>query len=321
MIFFAPVIYGQENIVPNPSFEDTVYCPDGMDRVNACKYWRNFGMSPDYFNACNPFLGPPNNAEIGIQYARTGNAMVGVCTFHDSASLETANYREFIGVELLQELLVGQKYYISLFANLAEYNDLIIASNKLGCRFSTVPFDSCCPPPTNNTAHLYTDLIVSDCINWVFISGYIIADSSYKYLIIGNFFDDYHTDTLNLSNIKIAAYYFIDDVCVSNDPEICNVAHSDNPIDEGVLVFPNPSDNDLMIKILDFAENLEHLDLFDVSGRLVGVPFFHVIMGEYNKYTIDLESFASGTYILRITTDQRAISRKIIHINSKLNKI
>ena len=41
----------QINLVPNPSFEDTVYCPTGKNQLNASEHWLNFGNSPYYYNA------------------------------------------------------------------------------------------------------------------------------------------------------------------------------------------------------------------------------------------------------------------------------
>ncbi|MBK7964032.1 MAG: hypothetical protein IPK10_01055 [Bacteroidetes bacterium] len=76
-IFYLQKATAQLNLVPNPSFEDTVYCPFGTDQLDACANWLNFCNSPDYFNACsNPAFGVPNSV-FGYQYAHTGNAYAG----------------------------------------------------------------------------------------------------------------------------------------------------------------------------------------------------------------------------------------------------
>jgi len=45
----------QLNLVPNPSFEDTVNCPYFISEILSCANWLNFGNTPDYFNACSDF--------------------------------------------------------------------------------------------------------------------------------------------------------------------------------------------------------------------------------------------------------------------------
>jgi len=42
-----------QNLVLNPSFEDTILCPDALDQVNRSQYWINpTNSTPDYFNSC-----------------------------------------------------------------------------------------------------------------------------------------------------------------------------------------------------------------------------------------------------------------------------
>ncbi len=55
----------QTNLVPNPSFEDTLYCPNVTNQIDAAMGWLNFGNTPDYFNACAPIsLNVPNNGNV-----------------------------------------------------------------------------------------------------------------------------------------------------------------------------------------------------------------------------------------------------------------
>jgi hypothetical protein len=172
----------QINLVPNPSFEDTVYCPLGSNQLNACEHWLNFGNSPDYFNSCTPF-GLPNSV-FGFQYAHTGNAYAGA-VFYARPNLPSGpNIREFIGLEMLSNLIVGQKYFVSFFVVNAGVNNGSIACNKQGINFYTVPFDSCCSPPLLNTAKIYNDSILTDTLNWTKISGSFIADSAYRYYVL-----------------------------------------------------------------------------------------------------------------------------------------
>jgi len=137
-----------QNLVPNPSFEDTVFCPTNLVQVDACQYWMNFGNSPDYYNGCSPAGLRPPDMYFGFQYPHSGNAITGLITYQWQFGPDWPNYREFIGVELLYSLEIGQKYYMSFFVNCAGYlpNWQIIGANKIGIRFSTIPYNISSPP-------------------------------------------------------------------------------------------------------------------------------------------------------------------------------
>jgi Secretion system C-terminal sorting domain len=281
-----------QNLVPNPSFEDTVYCPFGSNQLNASEHWLNFGNSPDYFNACT-YLGLPNS-NPGFQYAHTGNAYAGAIFFARSNIPNGPNYREPIGIELSNNLIIGQKYFVSFFAVNAEVNFGSIASDKLGVNFYTVPFDSCCPPPLINTAKLYTDSILTDTLNWIKISGSFIADSAYQYLCISNFFNDNNTDTLSTSQFPTRAYYYIDDVCVSTDSlynetwtGINQTANTQNTIS----VLPNPSNGTFNINSNVLGQF--NLTIMDGAGKIV----FNDLNCS-NQKEIDINYLQNGIYFL-----------------------
>ncbi|MBK5286545.1 MAG: hypothetical protein JJE25_14195 [Bacteroidia bacterium] len=41
-----------QNLVTNPSFEDTVACPFGASQLNFATGWSSYWGTPDYFNLC-----------------------------------------------------------------------------------------------------------------------------------------------------------------------------------------------------------------------------------------------------------------------------
>ena len=78
--------FGQ-NLVPNPSFEDTVHCPNANNTGTIqAKYW--FGVYDSvfayYFNACSSpqEFGVPLNQGTGFQYAKDGDAYAGIINGH-----------------------------------------------------------------------------------------------------------------------------------------------------------------------------------------------------------------------------------------------
>nr|MBK9651722.1 hypothetical protein [Bacteroidota bacterium] len=68
------------NLVPNPSFEDTLGCPQFYPDLNGKVVdWYSFRGTPDYFNICSSGCG--YNNQTGYQLPRTGVAYVGVATY------------------------------------------------------------------------------------------------------------------------------------------------------------------------------------------------------------------------------------------------
>jgi hypothetical protein len=225
---FFPLGLISQNLVTNPSFEDYIICPTAADEVNYLTGWSNFGASPDYFNACDngisgTLVGVPFNFG-GFQPATSGNGYCGVLTYVSPVLYPyPGGYREYIGQQLSNNLIIGTKYFVSLKANCMNINTLCpsnCASNNLGVKFTNEPYN---PGILNipNSSQIKTNTIYTDTMNWTKIFGSFIADSAYQYIIIGNFFDYNHTDTLKLDgdNLCRGAYYYIDDICVSTDSD------------------------------------------------------------------------------------------------------
>jgi hypothetical protein len=173
VLFNLSLAEAQINLVSNPSFEDTVYCPFGLMQIDATVDWSSYGNSPDYFNGCNTFnaIGTPNTA-FGYQNAHSGEAFVGLVTFRKYNSITGYNYREYVGIELTSPLQVGNTYYYSFYTVLAERNSGL-ASNNLGIKFLNNSYSEVNPVPMDNSSPLKIDSILSDSINWYKFSGVI----------------------------------------------------------------------------------------------------------------------------------------------------
>src|ERR1019366_4795860 len=97
---------------PNPSFENYDTCPTNLDQINYAVGWYNCGIDPDYLNSCanisHPIVGSPINI-WGDQIAYDGVAYAALVTWN----LSVQNAREFMGIQLIQNLVPGTKYYVT----------------------------------------------------------------------------------------------------------------------------------------------------------------------------------------------------------------
>ncbi|MEP7129428.1 MAG: hypothetical protein ABI729_11195, partial [Chitinophagales bacterium] len=165
-----------QNLVTNPSFEDTVACSTYADNIADAQGWFSCAWSPDYFNPCGnlsvPYIGVPINVG-GHQTPYDGNAYAGIVTYTNYFPFP---YRECIGVHLLDKLIPGYKYYVSAFVSRADTFELDCATNGIGFRFSINPYSIFNPVPVDNYSAVHTDSIIISKTNWTRIEGNFIAD-------------------------------------------------------------------------------------------------------------------------------------------------
>jgi hypothetical protein len=241
--------------------------------------WSSYSETPDYFNVCapNPNQGVPNNI-FGTQSAYDGDAYVGITTYNipiqyghfiydsfnnpvwDTATHyyayvpnDTLVFREMIGVKLDSNLTIGVKYFVTFWVCRAKVSDPLgaayrstgAANNNLGMRFSTTAYSYWYPVQIDNFAQINYTSIVSDSLDWTRISGSFIADSSYGFISIGNFYNWNYTTAVDFGSFfdMHDAYYYIDDVCVSSDSLTCySLPNSVGSVQEKEMinVYPNP---------------------------------------------------------------------------------
>jgi hypothetical protein len=220
-------------------------------------------------------------------------------------------------------LQINQKYYVSFYVSLAD-TTICFAINNIGVLFSTInyglpasycqtnPYFTLLPPL--NYAHIIDTSIVSDKVNWTRISGSFIADSLYKYLIIGNFFDDAHTSFIQVDsfcNHCGCAYYYVDDVFIGTDSveTIVNI-HENNDI----YVFPNPASDFINIQSNQIIKPEQTIiRLFSSQG----IPVKCTLKYEFLKRVIiNTSDIPTGIYFLNINSETFYFSETISIINN-----
>ncbi|MDO9001492.1 MAG: T9SS type A sorting domain-containing protein [Bacteroidota bacterium] len=295
------------NLVPNPSFENVAQCPFSFGLEAYTTDWKSARATPDYFNSCSSWSGAstPTNG-YGYQLANSGNSYIGMLTYRSDSSI----YSEAASVQLTNPLILGQTYYVSfrLSLTLDDFTESNTANNKIGVQFSTVDYLPSNPLPINNFAHVWSDSIITDTLNWSIIKGSFVADSNYTHLSLGNFFDKPYVDTI-IYGTNFGGYYFFDDVCVSTDSVLCYSSvgiNEYNNKDLNITVYPSPVINYVTIK------NNKATTPYDVT---VINSLGQIIYKEQKLYgigTINAEQFDNGVLTIEIKFENKKSYYKLI---------
>lgn len=318
---FTNSCFGQ-NLVPNFSFEQYSSCPS-WEEVEKCTGWSkvsNVSSTPDYYNACAPSntVGVPQGFFTYQQDHRNCTAYMGLVTWTSNP-----NEREHIGIQLSQPLVIGQKYFLSFYTVMGGSEDASFyyesPSNNIGMRLSTTVYNTSNPAPIDNFSHLRSVSVINDTANWVRVSGSIIADSTYNYLIVGNFYDDLNTDTTTINCGKCInnySYYLIDDVCVSTDSILCNggidllpcnVSVEEIRFENKIRIYPNPANNFFSINIDNFLSQY-NLTVFNTVGQQL---YKEKNINSYHKQ-IDISGFGNGLLFIKIESDNQQYTYKLL---------
>jgi hypothetical protein len=304
-----------QNLVPNPSFETNTGCPGLVsqsvypssvtDEVSKAYPWHmtTWGTS-DYINSCAPggMVDVPDNF-AGFQYAYHGEAYAGMILQH----VFTGGYREYISAPLLDTLIAGTTYYASMRVNwggpveppIPGFDSLELPTNRVGMYFS----DGL--PDTTGIVHTYIPVVaqvdnwvgnfIDDTLNWQMITGSFVANGDESYITIGNFYPDSQCPPLGLNQTQI--YVYVDAVCVSDQPNDCDIYLSNRSLEKisDYDVFPNPTNGPLKIESKNGDENAE-IKILDLNGRIV----FRTEEMSKNLIEVNLGFLEAGTYLVVI---------------------
>jgi hypothetical protein len=312
MLNFSFFICSAQNLVPNPDFESVITCPASINNITDCAGWKNFGNSPDYYNGCGTVGMNVPESYRGYQFAHSGTGMAGVIAWMDPNACCSPDFREYIGIPLTNTLQIGTTYFLSFYINLSGYpvGWQQMACNKMGLRLSTVESSEMNMAPMNNFAHISTNDICMDTLGWMRISGSFVADSAYKYVVIGNFFDDKNTDTLSYAGPysgSETAYYYIDDVCVTTDSlynAMWAIGVKENTRPDLFQVFPNPVSERIFIRSAEL-ENYR-VTIYDDLGRMIRD------IGIKGNSSVELSDLPEGLYSFQFISRDITETKRIV---------
>ncbi|MDQ3192482.1 MAG: hypothetical protein M3Q58_12885 [Bacteroidota bacterium] len=217
-------LFGQDNLVPNPSFEKLDGKPKKIGEVDKATPWNSptLGTAEIFWEgAKSADISSPKN-KLGYQVARTGENYAGAILYDK----KNQDLREYLQVELTEELDSGKIYCVEFFVNIADLSkysiDLVGAYlSKQKLSFENMDPISVVPQIVNKAGR-----VLGNQTDWEIVCGEIKATGGEKYLIIGNYFTDKQLKVGRLRKPRgmmgsqnFYGYYFIDDVSVIQQDE------------------------------------------------------------------------------------------------------
>lgn len=305
-LFLAFTPLNAQNLVPNPSFELYDECPTtiGFIPTDRPTGWYGWSETPDYFNSCagtegglDTILGVPFNI-LAYQPAWDGEAYIGLY-----GVFLPYDYREHVGAQLLEPMLVGETYEVSFRVNLAAGgSDYVFdgaGCNNIGALFTMESNAWYAGPPTlpgpplafRDYAHVFSTDVILDTVGWTLVTGSFVADSAYAHIVLGNFFQDSLT-TVVLGELGYGtAYYLIDSVSVTCQSPGC--FHTGISVDsrKGSTITHDPTTRTIRIT----GEPGKVYNVVDALGRQVS--------GGITRSSIEhltTVGWRDGVYILRV---------------------
>ena len=211
--------FSQENLVPNPSFEQVDGKIKEGGKIELAYPWVSATIKPvDLYsaNAKADEFSVPENA-YGEEKAQDGSNYVGI-NFYGYRGRSPKSYLQ---TELNGELVAGKTYCVKFFVSFSDRSKY--ASNNIGAHLSTEAINSSDEGDLNFKPQIMKlrNTPVIKQFDWTPICGNYTAKGGEKYITIGNFFSEENTTTERVKQSreftgaqKMDGYYFLDNVSV-----------------------------------------------------------------------------------------------------------
>src|SRR5688572_28841434 len=219
--FIAPTLFDQ-NLCPNPGFEQLSGCPTGSGEISFAFPWVDAGIPSDLFSFCHVNGTPPGCSDVsvpvnfaGYSTAYTGSSYAGFYT-----KKKSVNHRTYIQAPLTSALASGQLYKIS--ARFKRSSHSRYATNRIGIAFSTGPLSQTGAQFIPLTPQAELSNVVADTANWTSLNSYYTGSGFEDHIVVGNFRNDNVTTFYNFAittppcaAFDSSAYYYVDEISVT----------------------------------------------------------------------------------------------------------
>lgn len=278
LLYLMPCLsIGQQNLVPNGSFEDQTSCPNTPGAGNHVELAKATGWfcptagSSDLFDSCatsTSGVNIPNNL-FGEQVPHSGTAYAGFGVFSGNRGAPTdLFYTEYVAVKLNRVLKPNEHVKLRFFLNLSGKSTHAVSNiNAILTENSWDYFslNSSNPIDINGQFTPLKDTLYSDTSNWMLWEGEYTSIGCEEYLTIG-YFNDTILDSIYLHQsdpmINAMCYFYIDSVSM----------YSINTQSEEEIAVPNvfTPNNDGIGDEFRLAD-IGKLEIYDRWGKLVSI--------------------------------------------------
>jgi hypothetical protein len=293
----SPHFISSQNLVINPSFEDSLQCPSGSGAfVNYVATWTkpSYG-SADYFYAGCP-MAPTDEPP------RTGNAYAGIIVY------DPANIREYMTGHLSSPLTAGTLYTVSFYVNLN--SSCMRGINEIGAYATATNINNANANPIILTPQVQGTSPYTATSGWQLVQGSFTATGGEQYLIIGSFVPDSSMTFTTVSTTGWGdTYYYIDDVCLIQGTSNCDGpnAIADVKNTQQVSVFPNPANQTTTLKFDNAMNDEFSLFIYNSRGQLMQAKT-GITSGEIK---IERNNLAAGFYFFRLQSAGKIMTGKL----------
>lgn len=276
-LFLTHFLVGQQNLVPNGSFEEYSECPDSRDSNNgiferATGWYSPTSTSPDFIHKCSNSIGTAAASEVNVPLNFSGYQQPfhgdGYALIYGAAWINNGNVfdgSEYIQCELAQTLNPCHRYKFSMRVSLSNKSN--VAINNLGVYFSNGFTE-----PTTNFLDVEPQILFSDYYtdtsNWLLLEGSFIAKTFQTHITLGCFAkeeDSIYLYSTTLDSLGwLGSSFYIDSISLIELNQI-----SDELCIEGELNFPNilTPNNDSSNDILDATNYFSITDEIIILNR------------------------------------------------------
>jgi hypothetical protein len=146
--------------------------------------------------------------------------------------------------------------------------------------------------------------------------GFMYAGENQSYTIVTNAATSSPTFSVVLSNLQTNTQYRFRAIAITSSADTVfgemmyfhtEFLSIENPqLEADLSIYPNPVSNELIINLKE--NTLQAVEMFDINGRLVEKYTF----GNASSTVLDLSSFASGAYFVRIYTSKGVLNKEIM---------
>ena len=303
LIIFCAISGITQNIINNPSFEDTLHDNFGLLKA---RYWNVPTISsPDllHLNNIHPWKIPQNFS--GYQSARDGVSYYGFFSFVKNGD----NGREYIQNQLKRALLRDSIYCFQAFVSLADSSNYAL-KNEIGAYFSRNPINSSVRfqrLDLDPQIEFSDTMFFTEKINWIKVFASFKAEGGEKFMTLGVFKPDSLLDVVRvfggLDTVFHKTYYYIDDLYLGH----CDSVPTDDTVppigiaeqhlvEEGFSLYPNPVKEQFYLELEKEQSNIQ-FKLLNILGQEQDFS----VQKQANRYTFNVGHLPKGLYLLQFS--------------------